>query len=90
MGFGLPSKQLVSVVGGARQARNVEVGSKIWSLDGTRTVPTTVVEVAAVKAREVVDVVTDRITFTVASRQELYSRGPRAPMQRSARTACPW
>ncbi|MFE1442840.1 hypothetical protein [Streptomyces sp. NPDC058739] len=71
MGYGLPSKQLVSVVGGCRQARNVEVGSKLWSLDGTRTVQTTVVEVATVKAREVVDVVTDRVTFTIAAEQQL-------------------
>ncbi|PAZ14544.1 hypothetical protein CLM62_18860 [Streptomyces sp. SA15] len=61
----------MSVVGGYRQARNVEVGSKLWSLDGTRTVQTTVVEMTAVKAREVVDVVTDRVTFTVAAKQEL-------------------
>ncbi|MFF5371928.1 hypothetical protein [Streptomyces sp. NPDC013187] len=67
----LPSKQLVSVVGGGSQARDVEVGSKRWSLDGTRTVQTTVVGISAVKAREVVDVVTDRLTFTVASQQEL-------------------
>lgn len=71
MGCGLPGKQRVSVVGGFRQAGNVEVGSKLWSLDGTRTVQTTVVEVTAVKAREVVDVVTDRVTFTVAAKQEL-------------------
>ena len=47
------------------------MGSKLWSLDGTRTVQTTVVEMTAVKAREVVDVVTDRVTFTVAAIQEL-------------------
>lgn len=47
------------------------MGSKLWSLDGTRSVQTAVVEVTAVKAREVVDVVTDRVTFTVAANQEL-------------------
>lgn len=47
------------------------MGSKLWSLDGTRTVQTAVVEMTAVKAREVVDVVTDRVTFTVAANQEL-------------------
>ncbi|MFF8474425.1 hypothetical protein [Streptomyces sp. NPDC015414] len=71
MNQGLPSKQLVNVVCGCRQARHVEVGCKLWSLDGTRTVKTTVTEVAAVKAREVVDVVTDRASFTVAAEQEL-------------------
>lgn len=72
---GLPSKQLVNVVGGCRQARNVEVRSKLWSLEGTRTVQTTVVEVAASKARQVVDVVTDRVTFTLAARLELATAG---------------
>ncbi|MGW4194241.1 hypothetical protein [Streptomyces sp. NPDC005004] len=71
MAYGVTSKQLVSVVGGCRQARHIEVGSKLWSLDGTRTVHTTVVEVTGVKAREVVDVVADRVTFTVAAGQEL-------------------
>jgi hypothetical protein len=71
VGYGLPSKQLVGVVGGCRQARNVEVGVKLWSLDGTRTVQTTVVEVTAVKVREVVEVLTDRVTFTVGTEQEL-------------------
>lgn len=30
MNQGLPSKQLVNVVGGCRQARHVEVGCKLW------------------------------------------------------------
>ncbi|MFF1320116.1 hypothetical protein ACFVZZ_11930 [Streptomyces chartreusis] len=47
------------------------MGSKLWALDGTRTVHTTVIEVTAVKAREVADVVTDRVTFTVAPDQLL-------------------
>ncbi|MFF5310489.1 hypothetical protein [Streptomyces massasporeus] len=90
MGCGLPSKQLVSVVGGARQARNVEVGSKLWSLDGTRVVQTTVVGVSAVKAREVVDVVTDRVTFTVAPRQELCTTEGWIPAMDVAGTMLAW
>jgi hypothetical protein len=90
MSHGVPSKQLVSVVGGTRQARNVEVGDKLWSLDGTRTVPTTVVEVTAAKAREVVDVVTDRITFTVAPGQELATPDGRVLASRVADAPVVW
>lgn len=90
MGCGLPSKQLVSVVGGSRQARSVEVGSKLWSLDGTRIVQTTVVGISAVKAREVVDVVTDRVTFTVAPRQELRTTEGWVPAVHAAGTMLAW
>ncbi len=90
MGCGLPSKQLVSVVGGVRQARNVDVGTKLWSLNGTRTVHTTVVGVSAVKARQVVDVVTDRVTFTVAPRQELCTADGWVPAVDAANTLLAW
>ncbi|GAA2298646.1 hypothetical protein GCM10010234_46410 [Streptomyces hawaiiensis] len=90
MECGLPSKQLVSVVGGGRQARNVEVGSKLWSLDGTRTVQTTVVGISAVKAREVVDVVTDRVTFTVAPQQELQTTEGWVPAVDARGTMIAW
>ena len=86
----MPSKQLVSVVGGSRQARSVEVGSKLWSLDGTRIVQTTVVGISAVKAREVVDVVTDRVTFTVAPRQELRTTEGWVPAVHAAGTMLAW
>lgn len=52
LGYGLPSKQTVNAVEGRVQARSVRVGCRLWTLDGERTVPTTV---AAVRAREVVD-----------------------------------
>ncbi|MFI7401858.1 hypothetical protein ACIBW9_15540 [Streptomyces sp. NPDC049541] len=88
MGYGLPSKQTVNVVGGRLQARNVQVGCRLCAdddgsataglrpgggrtLDGEHTVQTTVAEVATVKVREVVDVVTDHVTFTVAPDQML-------------------
>lgn len=71
MGLGLPSKQTVNGVGGRLQARNVRVGSRLWTLDGERTVQTTVTQVVAVKVRQVVDVVTDHVSFTVAPDQLL-------------------
>ncbi|MFD9612204.1 hypothetical protein ACFWWS_22870 [Streptomyces sp. NPDC059083] len=64
MGHGPTSKMLVNLVGGCAQAKNVVPGSAMWTLDGDRTVQTTVVDVTAVKGRQAVDVVTDRMTFT--------------------------
>ncbi|MEV6423835.1 hypothetical protein [Streptomyces sp. NPDC051662] len=73
MGYGLPSKQTVNAVGGREQARNVRVGARLWALDGTRTVQTTVTGVVAVKARQVVEVTTEHSTFTTAPDQLLRS-----------------
>ena len=63
MGYGLSSKQLVNLVGGCAQAKTVGPGQVMWTLDGDRTVQTTVVDVTAAKAREAVEVVTDHMTF---------------------------
>ncbi|WP_329119119.1 hypothetical protein [Streptomyces sp. NBC_01353] len=63
MGYGLSSKQLVNLVDGCVQAKNVAPGSVAWTLDGGRTVQTTVVGVTAVKARTAVEVVTDHMAF---------------------------
>ncbi|MEU9863519.1 hypothetical protein AB0D99_21865 [Streptomyces sp. NPDC047971] len=63
MGYGLSSKQLVNLVGGSVQAKRVAPGSVMWTLDGDRTVQTTVVGVTAVKARTAVEVVTDHMAF---------------------------
>ncbi|ATL29471.1 hypothetical protein [Streptomyces formicae] len=71
MGYGLPSNQTVNAVGGRQRARDIRVGSRLWTLDGERTVQTTVTEVEVVKAREVVDVVADGVTLTVAADQML-------------------
>ncbi|MEV3966593.1 hypothetical protein AB0K68_00315 [Streptomyces sp. NPDC050698] len=71
MGYGLPSRQTVNVVGGRQQARSVQVGCRLWSLDEGRTVPTTVTGVSTAQAREVVDVVTDHLTFAVSPDQML-------------------
>ncbi len=68
---GLPSKQIVNGANGVAQARTLHVGDRLRTLDGDRTVHTAVLDVMAVKAREVVDVVTDRQTFTVAPDQLL-------------------
>jgi hypothetical protein len=70
-GYGLPSKQTVNVVDGRLQARNVQVGCRLWTLDGERTVQTTGRAVATARVREVVDVLTDHVTFTVAPDQML-------------------
>ncbi|MGW6417325.1 hypothetical protein [Streptomyces sp. NPDC055055] len=66
MGYGLTSKMLVNLVAGCVQAKNVAPGSTLWTLDGDRTVRTTVVDVRAVKARAAVEVVTDHMTFTAS------------------------
>lgn len=66
MSDGLPSKQTVNAVGGRLQAREVAVGTRLWTLDGSRAAQTTVTDVTAVKARAVVDVVTSHAAFTVA------------------------
>ncbi|MFE5831694.1 hypothetical protein ACFQ67_21925 [Streptomyces sp. NPDC056488] len=64
MGYGPTSKMLVNLVDGCVQAKNVVPGSEMWTLDGDRTVRTTVVGVTAAKGRTAVDVVTDHMTFT--------------------------
>jgi hypothetical protein len=52
-GYGLPGKQTVNVVGGRLQARRVQVGCRLWTLDAERTaVRTTVRHVATVKVRQ--------------------------------------
>ncbi len=71
MGYGLPSRQTVNVVGGRARVRDIQAGSCLWTLDGERTVQTTATEVAAVKVREVVEIVTDHVTFTAAPDQML-------------------
>ncbi|MER7537310.1 hypothetical protein ABTX77_21355 [Streptomyces sp. NPDC097704] len=66
MGYGPTSRMLVNLVGGCAQAKDVAPGGVMWTLDGDRTVRTTVVDVTAVKGREAVDVVTDHMTFTAS------------------------
>ncbi|MEU3426247.1 hypothetical protein [Streptomyces gardneri] len=66
MGYGLTSKMLVNLVDSCVQAKDVAPGRAMWTLDGDRTVQTTVVDVAAVKARKAVEVVTDHMAFTAS------------------------
>ncbi|MFH9723885.1 hypothetical protein ACH4M4_13105 [Streptomyces sp. NPDC017254] len=66
MGYGLTGKMLVNLVDGCAQAKNVVPGNTLWTLDGDRTARTTVVDVAAAKARAAVDVVTDHMTFSAS------------------------
>ncbi|MFF0485721.1 hypothetical protein [Streptomyces sp. NPDC004435] len=66
MGYGLASKMLVNLVGGCVQAKNVAPGNLLWTLDGDRTVRTTVTAVTAAKARPAVEVVTDHMAFLVS------------------------
>lgn len=63
MGYGLASNMLVNRVGGCASAKNVASGDIMWTLDGDRTVQTTVTGVTAAKARHAVEVVTDHMTF---------------------------
>lgn len=63
---GLPSKQTVNAVGGRLRAREVAVGTGLWTLDGSRAEQTTVTDVTAVKARAAVEVVTSHAALTVA------------------------
>ncbi|WP_256342097.1 hypothetical protein [Streptomyces sp. MW-W600-10] len=63
---GLPSKQTVNAVGGRLQAREIAVGTRLWTLDGPRAAQTTVTNVTAGKARAAVEVVTSHAAFTVS------------------------
>ncbi|MEU4280737.1 hypothetical protein [Streptomyces tanashiensis] len=66
MGYGPTSKMLVNLVDGCAQAKSAVPGSAMWTLDGDRTVQTTVVDVTAVKGRESVEVVTDHMAFNAS------------------------
>src|SRR5215207_9621768 len=61
----VPSKQVVNVVGGAKQAAAVRVGDYLWTLHEGRVVPTTVSQITSHKTREIVEVETDKGTFRV-------------------------
>lgn len=67
MDHGLPSRQTVNAVGGRLRARDIAVGTRLWTLDGLRTAQTTVTQVVTAKARAAVEVVTGHATFTAAA-----------------------
>ncbi|WP_369144926.1 hypothetical protein [Streptomyces sp. R44] len=90
MGYGPTSKMLVNLVDGCVQAKNVAPGSAMWTLDGDRTVQTTVVDVTAVKGRQAVDVVTDHMTFTAGPDLLLLTTDGWAPAADAAGAAIAW
>ena len=61
----VPSKQIVNAVDGARPARHIRDGDRLWTLDEGYLKETTVSTVTSRKTREIVEVVTDRGRFQV-------------------------
>jgi GTP cyclohydrolase I len=61
----VPSRQMVSVVGGQKRACDVRVGDELWTLVNGRAQPTRVTRVQARKTRELVEVRTEEGTFRV-------------------------
>lgn len=56
----VPSKQIVNAVGGAKPARLVRPGDRLWTLDHGRMKETTVTKVSSRKTREVAEVLTSQ------------------------------
>jgi GTP cyclohydrolase I len=61
----VPSKQTVNAVGGRKQAMDVEVGDKLWTLVDGKTEQTTVTAISSRKVRQLVEVVTEKGSFKV-------------------------
>ncbi|AIG80640.1 Hypothetical protein AJAP_39295 [Amycolatopsis japonica] len=61
----VPSKQTVNAVGGRKQAAEVEVGDKLWTLSGGKVEETTVTEISSHQTRELVEVTTAGGSFKV-------------------------
>ncbi len=55
----VPSKQIVNAVGGAKPARSIKAGERLWTLDEGFLKETTVAVVTSRKTRQVVEVCTD-------------------------------
>ncbi|WP_432015896.1 hypothetical protein [Streptomyces hydrogenans] len=90
MGYGLASKMLVNLVGGCVQAKNVASGDIMWTLDGVRTVRTTVTGVTAAKARHAVEVVTDHMAFLASPDLLLFTPDGRTHAADAAGTTVAW
>lgn len=90
MSCGLPSKQTVNAVGGRLRARDIGVGTRLWTLDGTRAAQTTVTDVTAVKVRSVVEVVTSHAAFTVAADLPLATPDGWTRAEEAAGSAVAW
>lgn len=61
----VPGEQPVDAVGGRKQARDVEVGDKLWTLAQGRVEETTVTRISSHRTRELVEVVTSAGAFRV-------------------------
>ena len=61
----VPSKQIVNAVSGAKPARKVQVGDRLWTLDHGYLRETTVTRVTSRKTREILEVRTVRGCFRV-------------------------
>ncbi|GGM44870.1 hypothetical protein GCM10012275_14840 [Longimycelium tulufanense] len=61
----VPSEQTVNVVGGAKQAREVVVGDRLWTLVEGRVEETEVVRISSRETRELVEVTTEHGSFVV-------------------------
>ncbi|MCT4354540.1 hypothetical protein M5362_15510 [Streptomyces sp. Je 1-79] len=90
MGYGLSSKMLVNLVEGRTQARNVALGSLLWTLDGDRTAQTTVVGVTAAKTRCAVEVVTDHMAFIASPDLLLATQNGWTPARDAVGTTVAW
>jgi GTP cyclohydrolase I len=61
----VPSKQIVNAVEGAKPAREVVVGDRLWTLERGFLKETTVTQIASRQTREIVEVTTDGGRFEV-------------------------
>src|SRR5205823_8881855 len=61
----VPSKQIVNAVGGAKPARLVRVGDRLWTLEQGHLKETVVTQVTSRKTREIVEVRTTAGRFEV-------------------------
>jgi len=87
----VPSKQIVNAVGGAKPARSVQVGDRLWTLEQGRLKETTVVAVSSHKTRDVVEVATESGRFRVtADHPVMTEEGWREAQDLKPRTRVEW
>ena len=61
----VPSKEIVNIVGGAKPARDVRAGDRLWTLDRGFLKETAVTAIASRKTRRIVEVATESGRFRV-------------------------
>ena len=71
----VPSKQIVDAVEGARPAREIKPGDRLWTLDRGSLAETEVVRVGARKTRDVVEVRTSKGTIRLTPDHPLMTDG---------------